>query len=81
MYMKYEYEVEVVAAFLCIECNGLIHTTDRLLSAVQQFSSFRVNSASFFLSICLMWSPMGPRVQWNLSNVVTCGTSCTVEPV
>ena len=30
---------------------------------------------------CLMWSPMGPRVQWNLSNVVTYGTSCTVEPV
>ena len=24
-----------------------------------------------------MWSPMGPHVQWNLSNVVTCGTSCT----
>ena len=24
---------------------------------------------------------MGPHVQWNLSNVVTCGTSCTVEPV
>ena len=30
---------------------------------------------------CLMWSPMGPHVQWNLSNVVTHGTSCTVEPV
>ena len=28
-----------------------------------------------------MWSPVGPLVQWNLSNVVTCGTSCTVEPV
>ena len=25
--------------------------------------------------------PMGPHVQWNLSNVATCGTSCTVEPV
>ena len=24
---------------------------------------------------CLMWSPVGPHVQWNLSNVVTCGTS------
>ena len=22
-----------------------------------------------------MWSPVGPRVQWNLSNVVTCGTA------
>ena len=30
---------------------------------------------------CLMWSPMGPHVQLNLSNVVICGTSCTVEPV
>ena len=30
---------------------------------------------------CLMWSPMGPPVQWNLSNVVTYGTSCTVEHV
>ena len=30
---------------------------------------------------CLMWSPVGPHVQWNLSNVVTYGTSCTVEPV
>ena len=27
------------------------------------------------------WSLMGPHVQWNLSNVVTCGTSCTVEPI
>ena len=27
-----------------------------------------------------MWSPVGPHVQWDLSNVVTCGTSCTVEP-
>ena len=24
---------------------------------------------------CLMWSPVGPHVQWNLSNVVTHGTS------
>ena len=30
---------------------------------------------------CLMWSPVGPHVQWNLSNVVTYGTLCTVEPV
>ena len=22
-----------------------------------------------------------PHVQWNVSNVVTCGTSCTVGPV
>ena len=22
-----------------------------------------------------MWSPVGPHVQWDLSNVVTCGTS------
>ena len=28
-----------------------------------------------------MWSHMGPHVQWNLSNVVAYGTSCTVEPV
>ena len=27
-----------------------------------------------------MWSPMGPHVQWNMSNVVTYGTTCTVEP-
>ena len=27
-----------------------------------------------------MWSPVEPHVQWNLSNVVTCGTSCTVGP-
>ena len=26
-----------------------------------------------------MWSPMGPRVQWDLSNEVTYGTSCTVQ--
>ena len=26
-----------------------------------------------------MWSPMGPHVQWDLSNVVTYGTSYTVE--
>ena len=30
---------------------------------------------------CLMWLLMGPHVQWNLSNVVTYGTSCTVEPL
>ena len=30
---------------------------------------------------CLMWSPVGPHVQWNLSTVVTYGTSCRVEPV
>ena len=30
---------------------------------------------------CLMWPPMGPHVQWDLFNVVTYGTSCTVEPV
>ena len=29
-------------------------------------------------SYCL---PMGPHIQWNLSNVDTCGTSCTVEHV
>ena len=28
----------------------------------------------------LMWSFMVPCVQWNLYNVVTIGTSCTVEP-
>ena len=28
-----------------------------------------------------MWSPVGPHVQLDLSNVVTCGTSCTVGPV
>ena len=30
-----------------------------------------------------MWSPMGPCVQWDLSNVqvVTYVISCTVEPV
>ena len=28
-----------------------------------------------------MWSPVGPHVQRNLSNVVTYGTSCTVGPV
>ena len=26
-----------------------------------------------------MWTPVGPHVQWNLSNVVTYGTSCIVE--
>ena len=28
-----------------------------------------------------MWSPMRPHVQWDLSNVVTYETSCTVGPV
>ena len=27
-----------------------------------------------------MWSPVGPHVQWDLSNVFTYGTSCTVGP-
>ena len=30
---------------------------------------------------CLMWSSVGPHIQWDLSNVVTCGTSSTVGPV
>ena len=34
-----------------------------------------------YSGICLMWPPVGPHVQWNLSNVVTYGTLCTVEPV
>ena len=34
-----------------------------------------------YIETCLMWSPMGPHVQWNLSNVVTYGTSCTVGPL
>ena len=31
--------------------------------------------------VYIMWSPMGPHVQWSLSTVVTYGTSCTMEPV
>ena len=28
-----------------------------------------------------MWSPVRPHVQWDLSNVVTYETSCTVGPI